>query len=173
MKEKYISFLKEYILEIVILLIAIILIIFNPQKAYLGISNAFTTYLNLFLVILSVAFLTGFISEVVPKETIKKIIGKESGWKGILLGAILGTLMVGPAYVFYPFFREMINKGARINVIVTTISAWAIKVPWIPFAITLLGVKYVLFLNSLVFIYAIFSGFIVEYFVIHSKEEKA
>lgn len=56
----------------------------------------------------------------------------------------------------------MINKRARVNVIVTTIGAWAIKVPWIPFTINLLGIKYVLLLNSLVFIYAILLGFIVE-----------
>jgi uncharacterized membrane protein YraQ (UPF0718 family) len=165
MKDKILSFLKEYTLEIIISLIAVTLLILNPQKAYLGIKNAFFTYLNLLLVMVSVAFLAGFISEVIPKEMIKKILGKESGIKGILIGAILGTLMVGPAYAFYPFFKEMISKGARVSVIATTIGAWAIKVPWIPFAIALLGLKYVLLLNFLVFIYAIISGLIVEYFV--------
>jgi hypothetical protein len=58
-----------------------------------------------------------------------------------------------------------ISKGARVSVIATTIGAWAIKVPWIPFAIALLGLKYVLLLNFLIFIYAIISGLIVEYFV--------
>jgi len=75
--------------------------------------------------------------------------------------------MVGPAYAFFPFFREMINKGARVGVIATTIGAWAIKVPWIPFAITLLGIKYVLLLNLFVFVYAMLSGLFVEYFMTH------
>ncbi|WP_164930996.1 MULTISPECIES: hypothetical protein [Dictyoglomus] len=95
------------------------------------------------------------------------ILSKESGFKGMLIGAIWGTLMVGPAYAFFPFFREMINKGARVGVIATTIGAWAIKVPWIPFAITLLGIKYVLLLNLFVFVYAMLSGLFVEYFMTH------
>jgi len=59
----------------------------------------------------------------------------------------------------------MISKGARVSVIATTIGAWAIKVPWIPFAITLFGLKYALLLNLLIFVYAIISGFIVERFI--------
>lgn len=166
MKDKD-SIFKEYILEIVILFVAVFLTILNPQRAELSLIKAFSTYINLLLVIISVAFLSGFISEVVSKETIKKFVGKESGFRGVLLGAIFGTLMVGPAYAFFPFFKEMINKGAKVRVIATTMGAWAIKLPWIPFAVAILGWKYVLLLNLFVFIYAILSGLVVEYFITH------
>jgi uncharacterized membrane protein YraQ (UPF0718 family) len=166
------SILKEYALEIIISLIAIILIIFNPNKAYFGIKQAIENFKNLILVIIAVALLTGFISEVVSKETIKKFIGKKSGFKGVLIGAIFGSLMVGPAYVFFPFFKEMINKGAKINVIVTSITSWAIKVPWIPFAVILLGLKFVIFYNLLILLFAIISGYIVEYILVSLEKQK-
>lgn len=172
MKEKIKSFISDYILEIVILSIAIILVILNPNKAYLGLVQAFNTYKNLLLVIISVALLTGLISEAVPKEKIRKLIGKESGFKGVLIGAIFGTLMVGPSYVFYPFFKEMINKGAKINIVATAIGAWAIKLQWLPFAVVLLGWKFIITLNIFIFIYAIISGYIVEYFVDKSAKVK-
>lgn len=166
------SILKEYTLEIIISLIAIILIIFNPNKAYFGIKQAIESFKNLIIVIIAVALLTGFISEVVSKETIKKLIGKGSGFKGVLIGAIFGSLMVGPAYVFFPFFKEMLNKGAKINVIVTSITSWAIKAPWIPFAVVLLGLKFVFFYNLLILLFAIISGYIVEYISFSLEKRK-
>lgn len=159
------TILEDYIIEFVICAVAIILMILNPHKVILGLTYAVNMYVSLFLVILSVAFISGFISETVPPNTIAKIIGKKSGWKGVLIGAIFGTFMVGPTYVFYPLFKNLIDKGAGINVIATTIGAWAIKVQWIPFAISILGWRFVVIFNSLIFIYAIVSGYVVEFFV--------
>lgn len=159
------NIIKEYYFEIIILFIAIILMIFNYNKAYISIKMALNNFKSLLLVIISVAFLIGYISEIMSKETIKKYVGKESGFKGVIIGAIFGTLMVGPAYLFYPFFKELMNKEARVNVIATSIGAWAIKLQWLPFAIVILGAKFIITLNIFIFIYAIISGFIVEYFV--------
>jgi uncharacterized integral membrane protein len=72
--------------EIIIFLIAIILIFFNQDKAMQGIKYSVKTFLYLLHIIVSVAYLTGFI--LIPKQTIKKIVGKESGFKGKLLGII-------------------------------------------------------------------------------------
>jgi len=162
----------EYTLEIIISLIAIILVILNPSKAYVGFKQALETLKSFIIVITPVSFLTGYVSEVVSKEIIEKYIGKESGFKGVLIGALFGSLMVSPAYVFFPFFKEMLDKGAKINVIATSISAWAIKTPWIPFAIVLLGAKFVVTLNLSIFIFAIISGYIVEYILTNTEKVK-
>ncbi|WGS64086.1 hypothetical protein [Marinitoga aeolica] len=158
------NFIKNYKVEIIIFLIAIILIFFNPDKAILGIKYAVKTFLYLLPIIVSVAYLTGFISEIIPKQTIKKFVGKESGFKGKLLGGIFGTLMIGPAYAFYPFFAELINNGANIGVIAVTIAAWSIKIQWLPFALSILDIKFVLLLNLFIIIYAFSSGYIMELF---------
>ena len=165
MREKVKYLFKEYTVETTICLTAIILMIFQPHRVGASFIYAIKMFISLFLIIFSVAFLSSFISEVVPPKTIIKIIGKESGIRGILSGAFLGTFMVGPAYAFYPFFRELLDKGASVNIIATIIGAWAIKVQFIPFAISLLGLKFVIVLNLLLFIYSIISGFVVGYFV--------
>jgi uncharacterized membrane protein YraQ (UPF0718 family) len=165
MKKKIKDLFSEYTVEIIICLIALILMLFNPHKIGISIIYGLKMYVSLFLIILSVAFLSSFISEVVPPSTIMKIIGKESGWRGVISGAFFGTFMIGPAYVFYPFFRELIDKGATVNIIATIIGAWAIKVQFIPFAISLMGWKYVLLLNLFLFVYSILSGIIVGFFV--------
>ncbi len=162
------TIIKDWALEIIILLIAVVLAIFNPSKVSSALLFAAKTYLNLFVVFGAVALLSAFIGVTIPKQTIGKIIGKQSGIKGILIGAVFGSLMVGPAYIFYQLFKELREKGAGANIIATTISAWAIKAPWIPFAITVLGWKFTLIFNILIFIYAILSGMFVGAFL---KEE--
>lgn len=169
MKEKIKSIFSEYYLEIIFLTIALILVLINKNKAYVGFKYALNTYKNLFFVIVGVAFLSGLISELVNENMIRKYIGKESGFKGVIIGAIFGTVMVGPAYVYYPFLKELMNKGAKINVIATTIGAWAIKLQWLPFAITILGAKFIITLNIFIFIFAIFSGYLIEYFTNNLK----
>jgi len=159
------TILEDYIIEFIICAVAIVLMIFNPHKVISGLIYAVNMYVSLFLMILSIAFISGFISETIPPNTIAKIIGRESGWKGVLIGAVFGTFMIGPSYVFYPLFKNLIDKGAGINVIATTIGAWAIKVQWIPFAISILGWKFVVIFNLLIFIYAIASGYVVDFFV--------
>jgi len=151
---------KDYIVEIIIGIIACILMIININKVYSGLIFALKMYFNLFLVIISIAFINGIISVFVPKNTISKILGNESGIKGIFFGSIFGTLMIGPAYVFYPLFSELVLKGASLGVIATTIFAWGIKLQWVPFGGAILGWKFIIFLNLLIFFFAIISGLI-------------
>ena len=163
--KKFKSFLKEYPLETIILAVAIILMILNPSKTLFGLSYALKTYLNLLPIIISVAFLMGFISEFLNKKTVSELIGRETGMKGVMIGAIFGTLMIGPSFIFYPLFKELREKGAGVNVIATTIGAWSIKLQWLPFAIPFLGLKFILLFDALILIFAILSGFVVSLFV--------
>jgi uncharacterized membrane protein YraQ (UPF0718 family) len=156
---------KNYGVEIVIGVIAIVLLILNPEKAIPSLLSAFRTWLSLVPVIIGIALLTALISVLLPKERIGKIIGKDSGLPGLFAGALFGSLMVGPAYVFFPFFGELKNKGASDRIIATTIGAWAIKPTWIPFAVTILGWKFVSIFNILLFLFAILSGIFVQAFM--------
>lgn len=152
---------ESYTVEISIGFIALALVLSRPDRAFLGIGYAVKMYLSFLPVILSVAFLAGLISELLSPELVKKIVGKESGFRGMLIGAIFGALMVGPAYVFYPLFKDLMDKGASVRVIATTIGAWAIRLQAIPLAGAMLGFKFITLFNFLIFIYALISGFIV------------
>lgn len=154
------NIIKDYIVEIIIVIIALLLMVFNIKKVSSGLIYASKMYLKFFPVILSIAFINGIISTFVPRKVITKLLGTESGIKGILIGSIFGTAMIGPAYVFYPFFKEIILKGASYGVIATTILAWGIKLQWVPFGGAILGWKFIILLNTLIFLSAIMSGLI-------------
>ncbi len=161
--------IKEYVVEIIIASAAMILMMFNIKKVSAGLLYATKMYIRFFLVLISIAFINGIISVFVPKEVISKMLGIESGIKGLLIGSIFGTVMVGPAYVFYPFLSELISKGTSYGVIATTIFAWGIKLQWVPFGGAVLGWKFILLLNSLIYIFAILSGIVFNKIFIQEK----
>ncbi|MCS7233545.1 MAG: permease [Synergistetes bacterium] len=155
---------EDYPVELSIALLTLSLVLLKPDRMISGLIYAVKTYIELFPMVLSVAFLAGLISELLTSDLVKKIVGKESGFKGMLIGATFGALMVGPAYVFYPLFRDLIDKGASLRVIAATIGAWAIRLQAVPLAVAILGFKFILFFNLLIFVYALVSGFVIGFF---------
>jgi len=156
--------LRAYVVEISIGCLATLLSLLRPGEALSGLSYAVNMYVSFFIAIISIAFLSGLISELLPPHIVKRLLGRESGIKGMLIGALFGALMVGPAYVFYPLFRDLMEMGASVRVIATTIGAWAIRLQAIPLAGALLGYRFIFLFNLLIFIYALVSGFVVRLF---------
>lgn len=81
--------------------------------------------------------------------------------------------MVGPAYMFFSFFKEMVSKGAKPRVVAASVTAWAVKLPWIPFVIALMGAEFAIALNLLIFLFAIVCGYLVELFLGKVEEQRS
>jgi len=106
------------------------LLIFLPEKAMSAFANT-GYYLKEMIQIMPVIFvLTVTIETWVPKETITKKLGDQSGIIGNLLSFILGSISAGPIYAAFPICKMLLKKGASITNIVIILSSWAvIKVP--------------------------------------------
>jgi len=88
--------------------------------------------------------------------------GKQSGLKGVIIAALLGTIIVGPLWVLFPLFGTLLKKGARISVVGAMIGTFAIKTPWIPYAASFLGWPFIIITVILTLIYAILEGLLME-----------
>ncbi|WP_303922317.1 permease [Draconibacterium sediminis] len=79
----------------------------------------------------------------ISKEKVEKHIGKNSGFKGILLVIFLSMAQVGPLYGAFPVTYLLWKKGASIRNIFIYIGAFCtIKIPMITFEIGFLGWKF-------------------------------
>jgi len=79
----------------------------------------------------------------ISKEKVEKHIGKDSGFKGILLVIFLSMAQVGPLYGAFPVTYLLWRKGASIRNIFIYIGAFCtIKIPMITFEIGFLGWKF-------------------------------
>lgn len=110
------------------------------------IGSNFTSFFLDMLKILPCAFiLIGLFEVWVKTETIEKHFGCESGIKGYLLGILLAGTTVGGLYVAFPVAYSLYNKGAKLGIILTYISASGIaRIPMTVFEASFLGLKFTL-----------------------------
>ena len=106
----------------------------------LGLIQAMKT-ITLVAPMLLLAFgITGLLTGLLKKETIKNLLGREAGFKGILLGAVAGAIMPGGPYVFYPITVAFLMGGADIGSLLAFVAAknlWTIT--RIPLEVALVG----------------------------------
>ena len=93
--------------------------------------------------LLIVAFIVaGLVSTLISKEMVTKWLGAEAGWKGPFFGTLMGALVPGGPFFFYPLMATLIVSGANIG---TMISFVAAKTLWyvgrIPVEIAFVGLR--------------------------------
>lgn len=90
-----------------------------------------------------VFILVGLLDVWVPKETIIRYMGENSGWKGILMALVLGSAAAGPLYVAFPITALLLRKRARLAYILFFLGVWSTtKLPILLYEISYMGLKF-------------------------------
>jgi len=113
---------------------------------------------TILIIIIFIGLLLGFI----PPSQISKIVGKEAGFGGILLVAILGAILHIPSLISFPLAASLLKSGASVTsvaVFITTLTM--IGIVTLPLEIRELGKKIALLRNGISFIIAIIIGLII------------
>ena len=105
--------------------------------------------------ILVLAFaMSGLVQAMVPKETIARWLGKESGWRGIWLGCLAGAITPGGPYTSFPIVATLYQGGAGLGTLVSYVTAWSLwAVARLPIESALISPRFMIFrlLSSLAF----------------------
>jgi hypothetical protein len=80
----------------------------------------------------------------------------------LLIAALFGTLLIGPAYIIFPLLMSLQRQGARWAVIVIVLSSYAVKLQMIPIEIEFLGWPFSLGRSLLTIALAIPAGLLIE-----------
>ena len=87
--------------------------------------------------------LLGLFDVWVDRETVIRLMGRESGAKGAFLAFMLGTLAAGPLYMAFPVAGVLLKKRAGLFQIFIFTGTWAIaKVPMLLFETSCFGFVY-------------------------------
>ncbi len=96
---------------------------------------------NLLLLLASFA-VAGLVQVLIPRELIRRWLGAEAGFKGILLGCVAGGLVPGSPYSIFPVIASFYEAGAGIGTIVGFITAWSLwSVSRLPLELAIIGPK--------------------------------
>lgn len=134
---------KKNKLFFLVAFVYIVLMFTMPQKALQSGKNSMYYVKEMFQIMPVIFILTSLIEAWVPRETIIKGFGEDSGVKGSILSFILGSFSAGPIYAAFPVCKMLLKKGASISNIVIILSAWAVvKVPMLANEAKFLGPKF-------------------------------
>ncbi|MDZ7372377.1 MAG: permease [candidate division KSB1 bacterium] len=105
----------------------------------------------------------GIIQVLVPRETLGKWIGEESGWRGILVGTLTGAIAPGGPYVSLPIAAGLMRAGAGVGTMVAFLTAWSLwAVGRLPMEIGIMGWRFALIRLSCTFFFPPIAGFLAQ-----------
>ena len=137
--------LKRYRFFLIAALILSILVLGNRELGIEAIGITGYSLKEMILVIPPIFVLLGLLDVWVPKETMVKYMGEDSGLKGILLAFLIGSAAAGPLYGAFPVAAVFMKKGVKFSNVLIFIGAWSTtKIPMLLFEISALGAKFAL-----------------------------
>lgn len=74
--------------------------------------------------VLAGCLIAALVAVLLPRETIVRWVGKDSGLKGILIAAGAGIIVPGGPYTIYPLAAAFLGAGADVAAVVTLITSW-------------------------------------------------
>ena len=144
--------------------IAIVLLFIGYQRGggehILGLKAAGNLLLQMAPLLILAFIIAGMIQNLIPRE-ISKWVGAESGFRGVLIGTLMGSLMTGGPYVVMPIAAGFLRAGASIGTMVSFVTAWSlVTVMRLPLEIGVLGWKFTLIRLACSFFFPPIAGLI-------------
>ena len=154
------EFIKSYLTVIIINLIAVVWLIFsvvrNKNKTKESLKIALKTFLRTFPIIIIIIIFIGFLLGFLPPDIISKIVSEQGGFLGILVTAVLGSVLFVPALISFPLAASLLNGGASIMSVAAFITTLTmVGVVTLPLEIKEMGRKLTILRNVFSFVFAI------------------
>ena len=109
--------------------------------------------------------IAGAIPHLVPTEAVSRWVGVESGWRGILIGTVVGGILPGGPYVTLPLAAGLLRMGAGIGTMVALMTGWSLLAFMrMPIEIGIMGWKFALIRLVCTFFFPPIAGLIANRF---------
>jgi len=145
--------------------IALVLLFIGYQKGggehILGLKTAGNLLLQITPLLIFAFIVAGMVQTLIPQEIISRWVGAESGFRGILIGALMGSLTPGGPFVSMPIAAGFLRTGASIGTMVAFMTAWSLLgVHRLPLEIGIMGWQFTVIRLACVFLFPLIAGLI-------------
>lgn len=98
----------------------------------------------------------GFLLTFLSPALISRAVGENSGWQGVILAALFGSVVLIQAFIAFPLAGSILRQGASVSAIAAFVTTLVmVGVITAPIEIKFFGKKFTFWRNSLSFIFAI------------------
>lgn len=154
--------LNTYILYGVTVLLLGISFFKDKKKTKMSLKKAWKAFENILPEFLVVILLVGVLLAVLDPGAISRIIGSDSGWIGVLLASMVGSITLIPGFVAFPMAAMLVEGGAgymQIGAFISTLMM--VGVVTMPVEMKYFGKKLTILRNVLAFVFS----FVVAYVI--------
>lgn len=134
----------------------------DKNKTKESLIKAWRSFENILPQMLGMITFVGLIVAILNPETISNIIGGSSGWFGVIISAILGSVTLMPAFIAFPLAAILYENGAgymQLSAFVSTLTM--VGLITFPIEIKFFGKKFTILRNTLAFFLAFIMAFII------------
>ena len=97
----------------------------------------------------------GILLAALSPETISKLVGQKSGWLGMIIASVIGSITLIPGFVAFPLASALLNNGAGIMQIAVFISTlMMVGIVTVPLEIKYFGKKAAIVRNISAFVFS-------------------
>jgi uncharacterized membrane protein YraQ (UPF0718 family) len=128
----------------------------SKQKTILALKKAWKSFENILPQFLAIILIIGIMLSVLTPDQISRFLGSESGWLGVMIAAIIGSITLIPAFVAFPLAAALLSNGAGYMQIAAFVSTlMMVGIITIPVEIKYFGKKATLLRNLFAFIFSL------------------
>ena len=108
-----------------------------------GLKSATRTLLEILPLLIFAFIIGGLVQVLLPRDLLSSWVGTESGFRGIMIGTLAGSVTPGGPYVSYPIAAALMKSGAGIGTMVAFVTGWSLwAVARLPMEVGILGWRF-------------------------------
>lgn len=154
--------LSTYIFYGAALLALVVSFVKDRGKTKLALKKAWKSLENILPQLLAMILVVGALLSFLNPEVISGIIGGKSGWAGVVLAALVGSITMIPPFVAFPTAAMLLQAGAGYMQIGAFVSALTmVGVVTMPVEMQYFGRKLTFLRNLLAFCFAFLVAYII------------
>jgi uncharacterized membrane protein YraQ (UPF0718 family) len=129
-----------------------------------GLKTSLIMFYQVIPLLIVAMVLAGMLQAIIPKEYITKLLGREAGTRGIVIGALIGIIMPGGPYVSFPLLAVLYKGGASIGALSALLSSWGLigLFRFITYELPILGAHFAFARYTSAFIFPVIIGIVTE-----------
>lgn len=133
----------------------------DKRKTLLSLKKAWKMFTGVLPQFVAILLFVGVALVVLSPETIRRMIGEETGFIGMLLASLVGAFSLVPVMIAFPIVSELLKSGAGIiqmAVLVSTLTT--VGLITIPIETKYLGKKIAVLRNMLAFVFSFITAYL-------------
>jgi uncharacterized membrane protein YraQ (UPF0718 family) len=127
----------------------------DKQKTKMALKKAWKSFENILPQFITILIIIGIMLAFLNPDIISGIIGRQSGWIGVVIASVIGSITLMPGFVAFPLAAALLDSGAGLMQIAVFISTlMMVGVVTIPVEIQYFGKKATVLRNSLALVFS-------------------